>query len=204
MTLDELNSETGLNVSRETFTKLQRYHDLLLQWSKTHNLIGPKERDEVWTRHIVDCLGVWPHVSQGQEILDIGSGAGLPGLVLACCASSDQKIILVESNTKRCAFLRHVGRELDLPIDVMNCRVEDVSRETITHVTARAVADLSKLLQLSEKWLDNSAIGVFQKGRSWESELTESLRYWIFKKELMPSFSDSDGVILKVSEVRRV
>ena len=201
---ESLNSKLGFDVSRETFGKLSRYHDLLLQWSKTHNLIGPKERDEIWTRHIVDCLGAWPLVEEGTDILDIGSGAGLPGLVLACCAKPDQTFILVESNAKRCAFLRHVGRELDLPIEVLNTRMENVSRETISHITARAVADLKILIQLSEKWLDKSGVAVFHKGRNWNSELTESLRYWSFNHEVKPSLSDPDGVILRISEVRRV
>lgn len=204
MKFNTLTDVLGFDVSRETFEKLNGYEALLLKWSKTHNLIGPKERDEIWPRHIVDCLGAWPLVQEGKEILDMGSGAGLPGLVLACCAQQDQSFILVESNAKRCAFLRHVGRELDLPIEVLNSRVENVSRETITHVTARAVADLTILIKLSEKWLENSAIGVFHKGRNWNSELTESLRYWSFKKELTPSLSDPDGVILRISEVRRV
>lgn len=204
MNRDDLVDELGIDVSRETFERLTSYHDLLLKWSKTHNLIGPKEREEVWRRHIKDSLRVWPHVETGTTIMDIGSGAGLPGLILACQSSGNQEFVLVESNSKRCAFLRHVARELDLPVSVENCRVEDVSRETFSHITARAVADLNTLISLSQKWLENSTIGVFLKGRNWKYELTESQRYWIFNVEIVEAESDSDGVILKVSEVRRV
>lgn len=204
MTPEKIQDRVGFDVSRETFEKLERYHDLLLQWSKTHNLIGPKERDEIWSRHILDCLALWPHLPDGAEVLDIGSGAGLPGLIIASCAHPDQNFVLVESNAKRCAFLRHVSRETNLPVTVICERVENVSRETVTHITARAVADLSLLFTLSEKWLDNSAIGLFLKGRNWKTELTDALRYWNFNHEVLPGLSDSDGVILKVSEVRRV
>ncbi|MAK59688.1 MAG: 16S rRNA (guanine(527)-N(7))-methyltransferase RsmG [Ponticaulis sp.] len=204
MKREELVDALRMDVSRETFERLTRYHDLLLKWSKTHNLIGPRERDEVWRRHILDSLSVWPHVASGSVIMDIGSGAGLPGLVLACQSDADKEFVLVESNAKRCAFLRLVARELDLPVTVENDRVENVSRETLSHITARAVADLSTLIRLSEKWLENSTIGVFLKGRNWKYELTESQRYWIFNMEIVEPESDSDGVILKVSEVRRV
>tara|TARA_B100000678_G_scaffold291629_1_gene310043 strand:+ start:8775 stop:9389 length:615 start_codon:yes stop_codon:yes gene_type:complete len=200
----QLTDRLDFDVSRETYERLSAYHDLLLTWSKTHNLIGPKERDEIWERHILDCLRVWPLVSSGEDVMDIGSGAGLPGIILAACSEGGQTFHLVESNAKRCAFLRHVSRELDLPVNVVNDRVESVSRETFSHITARAVADLTLLITLSEKWLEKSAIGVFLKGRNWKTELTEALRYWNFNHKLTPGEKDSGGVILEISEVRRV
>ncbi|WP_022693791.1 16S rRNA (guanine(527)-N(7))-methyltransferase RsmG [Ponticaulis koreensis] len=205
MTYEKFLDRIGFDVSRETFEKLCRYHDLLLLWSKTHNLIGPRERSELWDRHFVDCIQVWPLVREGRVILDIGTGAGLPGIVMACCADPEvHEIVLVESLSKRCAFLRTVVRELDLPATIENSRVEDVSRETVNFVTARAVTDLTGLIQYSEKWLKNSAVGVFLKGKNWKTELTEAQSYWTFKSDVTPSVSDSDGVIFSVSEVRRV
>ena len=85
----ELSDELGFDVSRETYERLTVYHDLLIVWSRTHNLIGPKEYSYIWERHILDCLQLWPHVRSGKSILDIGSGAGLPGLVLACCGPTN-------------------------------------------------------------------------------------------------------------------
>lgn len=206
MNADRLTGIVGFDVSRETFARLTDYHDLLVRWSKIHNLIGPKEVDELWERHIADCMQLWPFIQTSKTVLDIGSGAGLPGLVLACCAPSAQEIefILVESNTKRCAFLRHVGRELSLPVTVMNTRIESVSRETIDVITARAVTDLSGLISYSEKWLQKSTIGVFLKGRNWKTELTEAQHCWILNSDTTPSRTDSEGVILRVSEVQRV
>ena len=206
MSSDRLSEIVGFDVSRETYDRLTEYHDLLVLWSKTHNLIGPKEVSELWERHIADSLQLWPFVQNAKTVLDIGSGAGLPGLVLSCCAGSEQKIefILVESNAKRCAFLRHVGRELSLPIAVMNTRMESVSRETIDVITARAVTDLSGLISYSEKWLEKSTTGVFLKGRNWKSELTAAQHCWNLKSDTTPSRTDSEGVILRVSEVQRV
>lgn len=203
MTRDELNEALGWTVSRETFERLEKYHDLLIEWSKTHNLIGPKEVPYLWDRHILDCLQIWPHVKQAKTVLDIGSGAGLPGIVLACCAAEirGMHVILVESNGKRCAFLRHVSRRLGLPVEICHERVEDVSRETVDVVTARAVAELSDLMKYSQKWLLKGTRAVFPKGRTWSDELTDAHQYWNFKMQIFPSKSASDGVILSLSEV---
>lgn len=204
MTLDELSDRVGFDVSRETFERLQTYHDLLIDWSRTHNLIGPRERDQLWTRHIADCLQIWPMVEGSERILDIGSGAGLPGLVLACAAADTGKtqLILVEPNGKRCAFLRHVTHKLKLPVRILNDKIENVSRETVEVITARAVADLPKLIEMSADWLENGAKALFLKGERYQDELTEAGRYWHFKAELTTSQSDSGGVVIVLTEVR--
>lgn len=204
MTRDDLSEALGFDVSRETYQRLAGYHDLLVQWSKTHNLIGPKEREHIWDRHFLDSLQIWPLVSNEETLLDIGSGAGFPGLVIACMAmdQAGPKCILVEANAKRCAFLRHVTNSLGLNVEVLNQRIEDVSRETVDVVTARAVADLSKLVEMSAKWLENGAKAVFLKGQTHDDELTETRRYWNFKVDLTPSKSDSFGAVLCLSEVR--
>ena len=204
MSPDELSDRLGFDVSRETFDRLGQYHDLLLSWSKTHNLIGPKEHAFLWDRHIIDSLQIWPLISGAGDVVDIGSGAGLPGLVLACAAveRDDTHLVLVESNSKRCAFLRHVSHSLDLPVTVLNSRIENVSRETPGAITARAVTDLTSLMSYSEKWLLKGTKGVFLKGRTWKDELTEARRYWTFNVDVTPSRSDSQGAVLTLSEVR--
>ena len=133
MKREDLNDALGWTVSRETYDRLVIYHDILLRWSETHNLIGPKERNQLWERHILDSLQLWPHVKFANHILDFGSGAGLPGLVLACCAHDERgkRLHLVESNGKRCAFLSHVSRRLSLPVEIQHARVENVLKITI-------------------------------------------------------------------------
>jgi 16S rRNA (guanine527-N7)-methyltransferase len=204
MKIDEISEALGFDVSRETYERLSQFHDLLLLWSKTHNLIGPKERDHIWERHILDCLQIWPLVRDAKSLIDIGSGAGLPGLVIACLAAEGDapECILVEANTKRCAFLRHVSQRLGLPVTVVNDRIENVSRETVDVITARAVADLPKLMEMSARWLENGAKAVFLKGETHKEELTATRRCWNFKLDLTPSKSDSFGAVLSLSEVR--
>lgn len=203
MTRDDIRDVLGFDVSRETYDRLATYHDLLLKWSKTHNLIGPKEHEHIWDRHILDSLQIWPLVSDAKNLIDIGTGAGLPGLVIACFAAErgSPECLLVEANTKRCAFLRHVSHTLGLPVTVVNDRIENVSRETVDVITARAVADLPKLMEMSARWLENGAKAVFLKGETHQKELTETRRYWNFKLDLTPSKSDSFGAVLSLSEV---
>lgn len=200
----ELSEVVGFDVSRETFEDLTVFHDTLLVWSKTHNLVGPKEHSHIWSRHIADSLQIWPDISGSKSVVDIGSGAGFPGLVLGCISKhiGGPEFTLVEPSSKRASFLRTVSRQLKLPIQVENDRIENVSRETFDVVTSRAVADISKLLEYSVRWLENGAKAVFLKGQTHKEELTESERLWHFKSTLRPSRTDSFGAIVTLSEVR--
>ncbi len=204
MKFQELADEVGFDVSRETFERLGFYHDALVTWSKTHNLIGPKERAQIWPRHFVDCYQLVEQIDAKSQIVDIGSGAGFPGLVMACAKSSEfnPSFTLVEPNAKRCAFLRHVSHKLGLNVTFVNDKIENVSRETFDVVTSRAVANLTTLLEMGEPWLKNGAKALFLKGQTAEEELTEARRYWNFNVQMTPSRSDSNGVVLSLSEVR--
>lgn len=200
---EEFSGRLGIDVSRETIERLSLYERELNQWSRTHNLIGPRELDLIWERHFLDCYQIVPHIAGAKSVVDIGSGAGFPGLVAACAKSAlfDPEITLVEPNSKRCAFLRHVTRQLNLNVVVLNQKIEDVSRETFDVVTSRAVTNLTELLRMSRPWIENGAKAVFLKGQTVEDELTAARRYWNFKVETIPSRSDSRGVVLSLSEV---
>ncbi len=204
MNLKEFVDDVGFDVSRETFERLAFYHDALVTWSKTHNLIGPKERAQIWQRHFVDCYQLVGQIDAKSQIVDIGSGAGFPGLVMACSRSDgfNPSFTLVEPNAKRCAFLRHVSHKLDLNVTVVNDKIENISRETFDVVTSRAVANLTTLLKMGEPWLKNGAKALFLKGQTAEDELTEARHYWNFNLQIYPSRSDSNGVVLSLSEVR--
>ncbi|WP_084396304.1 16S rRNA (guanine(527)-N(7))-methyltransferase RsmG [Henriciella aquimarina] len=194
-----------LDVSRETLDRLERLVALLDEWRQRMNLIGPREMDQIWARHVFDSAQLIPLVTRQSRILDIGSGAGFPGLVLAChVAEGDGSVILLESVGKKCAFLSAAISELALPAKVLNKRIESVEAGTVDFVTARALAPLRKLLDYSAPWLLRGATGLFFKGEHWREELTEASEYWNLAYEAIPSRTSETGVILKIMEAQRV
>ncbi len=190
-------------VSRETLSRLDRLVAIMDDWRVRMNLIGPREFDRVWSRHILDSLQLLPHMPAVQTCLDLGSGGGFPGLILAASAPPPFSITLVESVGKKCAFLQAVVSELDLPARVIQSRIEAIDAFPVDVVTARAVAPLPKLLEYAAPWLENGALGLFHKGKTWHEELDAANRHWQLRHTPCPSLTDPAAVILKVSEVSR-
>lgn len=186
-------------VSRETRGKLQVYAEELTRWQRVKNLVGPGTLDEIWTRHFADSLQL-ADLADGGVWADLGSGAGFPGLVLAV-SRPNTFVHLVESDGRKCAFLRHVARELSAPVKIWDRRIEEALPKLDPPpdvVTARALAPLDQLLGLSEKLLIAGAIGLFPKGRDHAGELTKAAQCWRFDAEAIPSCVDSDGRILRI------
>ena len=196
---------TAENVSRETLASLERYVELLDTWRTKINLIGPKEWPNIWNRHIWDSAQLFSHVDPDARILDLGSGAGFPGLVLAAyvTAEGSGEVTLIERTGKKCAFLREVIDSVGLKAQVIQETFEAVKPFSVDIVTARAFAHLPKLLDLAAPWLETGAVGYFHKGENWKEELTKAAERWIFAHEAIPSRSGGSGIILKVSEIRR-
>lgn len=194
-----------LNVSRETTEKIAVVVDVLDKWRKTHNLIGPLERSRLWRRHVLDSLQVYEYRSvEAKKWIDLGSGAGFPALIMACASTStDESFTLVESNGKKCAFLRAAAREAKLNITVENARIESVSRETYDHVTSRALASLPQLNEYSSYFLANKASCIFLKGKDVLQEIESAQSDWEFDYELHESFSHTEGRILVVKGLNR-
>lgn len=193
-----------VDVSRETLDRLEIIVGELDAWRTKINLIGPSEFDQVWRRHVLDSLQLAAHIPPAGHTIDLGSGSGFPGLVLAAnFAHQDASITMVESVGKKCAFLRAAVEAAKLPAKVIQGRVEAINPEQADCVTARAFAPLPKLLAYAEPWLTNGAYGVIPKGRRWQEELTDALESWRFSYEAIPSVS-GDGAILRISEVSRV
>jgi 16S rRNA (guanine527-N7)-methyltransferase len=195
------------HVSRESGERLETYASLLLQWQARINLIGASTRDDIWTRHIADALQLLPLMPEGiRAIADLGSGAGIPGLILAIARPLEAH--LFESNLKKNAFLREAARQTSADVRIYNIRIEEARfvAETIKveAVTARALAPLPKLLDYAAPFLENGAIGYFHKGRDVDAELTEATKSWKVQLEKHPSLTDSRGVILVVKEAQRV
>jgi 16S rRNA (guanine527-N7)-methyltransferase len=164
----------------ETLRRLEIYAELLQKWQRAFNLIGDSTVDDLWVRHFADSLQVAEAVPQARNWLDLGSGAGFPGLVTAIkyAAEPGARVHLVESNRRKCAFLREAARETEAPAIVHCGRIEEVLptlNETIDAVSARALAPLPELLAYAEKFLDQGSIGVFPKGKLISAELTPSL-----------------------------
>lgn len=192
-----------VDVSRETLERLEIIVRELDAWRGKMNLIGPSEYDQVWRRHVLDSLQLLPLIAVTGHTIDLGSGAGFPGLVLAACLSDQNaRITLIESVGKKCAFLRAAVQAADLPAKVIQGRVEAINPVQADCVTARAFAPLPKLLAYAEPWLTKGAYGVIPKGRRWQEELTDAKESWRFAYEAIPSVT-GDGVILKISEVSR-
>lgn len=196
-------------VSRETFARLEAIAGLLEKWQRTINLVAPATLPEVWSRHIGDSLQLINHV--GEKPLrwaDLGSGGGFPGLVVAAVLAErpGSEMHLVESDTRKAAFLREAARHAGLPVSVHAARIEQVAEKLAPGtdvVSARALAPLPKLLDLAAPFLAAGAIGLFPKGRDAERELTDALGSWTLDHELHPSVSDAHGRILLVKRARR-
>jgi 16S rRNA (guanine527-N7)-methyltransferase len=196
-----------LHVSRESGERLETYASLLLQWQARINLIGPSTRDDIWTRHIADALQLVPLLPEGiRTLADLGSGAGIPGLILAIARPLEAH--LFESNLKKAAFLREAARQTGARAQIHTVRIEQAQAlaETIRAeaVTARALAPLSKLLDYAAPFLENGAVGYFHKGQDVDAELTDATKSWKMRLETYPSKTDSRGVILVVKEAQRV
>ncbi len=194
-------------VSRETGARLGVLVQELRRWQKVKNLVGPSTLDNVWTRHVADSLQLFEVASDARRWLDLGSGAGFPGIVIGILLAEQGggSIDLVESNGRKCAFLRHAIRATGARATVHEKRIEDVVPtllgENIEVVTARALAPLADLLRMSKDLLRNGAIGVFPKGQDWEHELTQVPKSWRINLDTYPSRIEPRSRILVVREL---
>jgi 16S rRNA (guanine527-N7)-methyltransferase len=196
------------SVSRETEERLDRFIALLLAWQAKVNLIAPSTIPHLWTRHIADSLQLLPLAPEARCWVDLGSGAGFPGLVLGCALAERPGAIvhLVESNARKAAFLREIIRELRIPAIVHCERIEDfIVRESVTPevVTARALAPLPRLIELIQPLLAKGATVLLPKGQNVDVELAEATRCWNIAADLVPSKTSSEGRILVVRAAAR-
>jgi 16S rRNA (guanine527-N7)-methyltransferase len=200
---DRARMLTAFPVSREILARLDVYVDQLLTWQGKTNLVGDSTIPNLWTRHIADSLQLLDVAPEDKVWVDLGSGAGLPGLVLACALADvpGAMVHLVESNRKKSAFLRQVAAMLGLPARVHAQRIEEFTRTysgPVEAITARAVTSVTGLLTYAHPLLKKGAKGVFPKGQHVDVELTEASRCWNMEIEMIPSRTGGGGVILVV------
>jgi 16S rRNA (guanine527-N7)-methyltransferase len=192
-------------VSRETLHRLDLYVDILLQWQQRINLISPATIPELWSRHVLDSVQLVRLKPDARQWVDLGSGGGLPGLVIACflAETADGRIHLIESNGKKAAFLRHVAITLSLPAEIHAQRIEEVipNLPQPDVVTARALATLDQLIGYSNLLLKRGAIGLFLKGRDVDGELTAAQRNWHLSYTLHQSVTEPTARIVEITMV---
>jgi 16S rRNA (guanine527-N7)-methyltransferase len=190
-------------VSRETLERLERFVELLLDWQRRVNLIAPSTEPVLWTRHIADSLQLLALAPDARIWADFGSGAGFPGLVIACALadSPGAVVYLVESNTKKIAFLHEAARVTAAPAVIHGLRVADFVKKApagIEAVTARALAPLPELLDATYPLLKRGAVGLFPKGQQAAAELTEAAKCWRIQETLAVSRTDPKARIIVV------
>lgn len=200
----------GQIVSRETYDKLRDYESLIQKWNPSINLVAKSTLSDIWNRHIVDSAQVYYAASAelSGNCTDIGSGGGLPAIVIAILVQGADKQVqmtMVESDKRKSVFLRTAIRELGLNnANVVNERIENVQIPVSKFISARALAPLTELFGFAEKLSDDKTTFLFQKGKNWLSEIGIAQNHWSFDYEAIKSETDSNAVILKIRGLSRV
>ena len=197
-------------VSRETYKKFCVFREILFKWQKSINLISKNTIKNTWERHFLDSAQLYKFVRSIEgNIIDFGSGAGFPGLVLAIMGKKN--IHLVESDHKKCVFLKEIAMLTETDITIHNCRIEDLSFIKVDLITCRALASLSKLIDYVDIFTKKSLVEkpkppklLFLKGKSYYSEVMELSKNKIISFEEYPSITDKDGRILYINKVNNL
>lgn len=198
--IDRLAAVSGRDVSRETFEKLELYAAMLTEENERQNLISPSTVAQLWERHILDSAQLTRlEARTGASWIDIGSGAGLPGVVIACLVEGP--VTLVEPRRLRADFLHRVAESLALRAEVVDAKVERVAG-TFDTITARAVASLSALLEISHHLSTGKSRWILPKGRNAKSELAEARRAWQGVFHVEQSLTDADSQIIVARDVK--
>lgn len=200
MTMEEFGRRT--NVSRETLERLDRYADLLDRWHKMMSLVSGASLQDMWRRHFFDSAQLFNLLpANPSPLVDLGSGAGFPGLVLAIMGVPN--VTLIESSRKKCSFLQEVARETDTEVEIFAGRIEQFrAPEPARTITARALAPLDKLLELAEPLLAPGGQYLFMKGARAEEELTVAQKKWHIEVERIRSLSDDQATILRITGLK--
>ena len=192
-----------MNVSRETIERLEAYLALLAKWQEKVNLVGISTMPDAWRRHVLDSAQLLKYIPDlDRPIVDLGSGAGFPGLVLAVMGAP--RVHLIESNVRKCVFLREAARATGAHVTVVNKRIEAAAWSMSADVVcSRACANLSHLIGWAHDMLTQDGVCLFHKGQYVDRELTESQKKWTMACKSHPSLSDPGGVILEISGIGR-
>ena len=197
------------DVSRETRARLACYAELLARWQRSTNLVAPSTLPQVWSRHFADSAQILALAPEARLWLDLGTGAGFPGLVIALLAADNPgfRMHLVDSNAKKCAFLAEAARATKLSMDIHNERIEDFAQKAPRLVPeivcARALAPLPRLFELAAPFFGERTRGLFLKGRAAEAELEGVRSTWDFEGRLHRSLTSADSSVVDVMHLHR-
>ena len=197
--------DKSLNVSRETLNGFYEYETLLSKWNKKINLVSKNTLVDIWERHFLDSGQIIKHVdASGKRWVDVGSGAGFPGLVVALLLRDrkiDCDLVLVEKNPKKGFFLSEVIRKLKLSVEVVNDNIETLEPLNADILTARAFSELNNLIEIAFRHRKKEGICLFLKGGNYRGELDKTLNYWFFDYDIVGSLSSSSGKIIRVKKI---
>ncbi len=194
----------AFSVSHETVEKLAIFERLLVQWQNAVKLVAPSTISQVWQRHFADSAQLIALAPQAKIWVDLGSGGGFPGLVIAIMMANQKEcfVHLIESNGRKCAFLAEVVRQTGAKALVHHTRIAEAASSGLIPnadaVTARALAPLDHLLELASPFIGNASVGLFLKGREAEVEVADARKRWMFDVKLHASLSDAQGRILEI------
>ncbi len=195
------------DVSRETLARLELYVSLLTKWQRAINLVSRASLPDVWRRHMLDSAQLSAMApASAKTWIDLGSGAGFPGLVLAIMGVGD--VHLIESDGRKCAFLHEVVRQTHAPVQIHNCRIEDFVESqlcppTVDVIMARALAATEALLELAQPLASQDTVCFFQKGQDVDNELTKLQKNSNISIEKLPSATNPDSVVLRIGGLGR-
>ena len=195
----------SLNVSRETLNSFYEYKTLLSKWNEKINLVSKNTLADIWERHFFDSGQIIKFVeASGKRWVDVGSGAGFPGLVVALLLRDrkiDCDLVLVEKNPKKGFFLNEVIRKLNLSVEVVNENIDTLEPLNADILTARAFSELNKLIEIAFRHRKKEGICLFLKGENYRMELDKTLNYWFFDYDIVESLSSSSGKIIRVKKI---
>jgi len=208
MSTDEYTVPDWLDVSRETIAKLEQFLDLVNRWNPKINLVSAASLPTAWTRHVLDSAQIWSVRETGiQSWLDIGSGGGFPGLIVAILAQAeepDMTITLVESDQRKATFLRVASQELKLKTEIICDRIERLAPLGAEILSARALAPLKELLPYVQRHLVPGGTALFLKGERVEAEIQEAQLSWNFDVDMLSSKTDDKAIVLKIRDIQIV
>ncbi|WP_380055934.1 16S rRNA (guanine(527)-N(7))-methyltransferase RsmG [Falsihalocynthiibacter sp. SS001] len=195
---------SALDVSRETMSRLETYVELVGKWNPKINLVSRNSLSDIWSRHILDSAQVFEYGNLTGDWLDIGSGGGFPGIVVAILGQEhapEMKVTLIESDARKSAFLRTVSRETNINATIITERVENVPPLGVNTLSARALAPLDALLGYAKYHLSDDGVAILAKGATHAREIAEARAKWNFELEEFQSRTDNEAVILRVGAI---